>query len=308
MVLPLSYLKSHKLKKLILKGHLLKAQKLIESDMSLLKYLLEFVGSEDTKLSSNSIYLLTKIVLKHKMNHKKLLPYIKKFLNSDSDEIVLNTLMCLKLLLKENPDYFKYVEKEIYELNRRSVNVLIRENTWELIKSYGDIKKIGNVKPQRSSLYEKLIKLKESIKQQTLIKKLIDLGESLLNLSSVKKLTISVEKIESSIKKEDLKGMLKLIEKGKLEELSPLNVAYCFSVLTTLDKKEEVEKYIDNVFKLIFSDNEIVRNTALHTIYEITKKYPDLIYKRIDTLKNYCRKYGRNILIEEIFQKLSKAI
>jgi len=307
MVFPLLYPKSLKLKKLILKGHLLKAQKLIESDMSLLKYLLEFVGSDDTKLSSNSIYLLTKIFLKHKMNHKKLLPYIKKFLNSNTDEIVLNTLMCLKLLLKENPDYFKYVEREIYEINKKSVNVLIREHTWELIRSYGDVKKIGDVKPQRSTLYEKLIKLKESIKQQTLIKKLLDLGESLLNLSPVKKLIISVEKIESSIKKEDLKGTLKLIEKGKLEELSPLNVAYCFSVLTNLDK-EEMEKYIDNVFKLIFSDNEIIRNTALHTIYEITKKYPDLIYKRIDILRNYCRKYGRNTLIEEIFQELSKII
>ena len=307
MVLPLLYPKSLQLKKLIEKGHLLKAQKLIESDMSLLKYLLEFVGSDDTKLSSNSIYLLTKIFLKHKMNHKKLLPYIKKFLKSDDDEIVLNTLMCLKLLLKENPDYFKYVEKEIYEINKKSVNVLIREHTWELIKNYGDIEKLNEAQSRKNALYEKLVKLKDSIKQQALIKKLLDLGESLLNLSLVKKLEISEEKIESPIKKEDLKGTLKLIEKGKLEELNPLNVAYCFSVLINLDKKE-IEKYIDNVFKLIFSDNEIIRNTALHTIYEITKKYPDLVYERISILREYCRKYGRNILVEEIFQELSKHI
>jgi len=276
--------------------------------MSLLKYLMEFVGSDDTKLSSNSIYLLTRVFLKHKMNHKKLLPYIKKFLNSDNDEVVLNTLMCLKMLLKENPDYFKYVEKEIYEINKRSVNVLIREHTWELIKNYGDVKKLENVKSQKSSLYEKLIKLKESIKQQSLIKKLLDMGKSLLNLSLIEKLTISVEKIKSSIRKEDLKGSLKLIKNGKLEELSPLNVAYCFSVLTSLNDKEEIEEYIDNVFRLMFSDNEIIRNTALYTIYEISKKYPDIIYKRIDILRDYCRKYGRSTLTDEIFQELSKVI
>jgi len=308
MVLPLLYPKSLKLKKLIEKGHLIKAQQLIESDMSLLKYLMEFVGSDDTKLSSNSIYLLTRVFLKHKMNHKKLLPYIKKFLNSDNDEVVLNTLMCLKMLLKENPDYFKYVEKEIYEINKRSVNVLIREHTWELIKNYGDVKKLENVKSQKSSLYEKLIKLKESIKQQSLIKKLLDMGKSLLNLSLIEKLTISVEKIKSSIRKEDLKGSLKLIKNGKLEELSPLNVAYCFSVLTSLNDKEEIEEYIDNVFRLMFSDNEIIRNTALYTIYEISKKYPDIIYKRIDILRDYCRKYGRSTLTDEIFQELSKVI
>jgi len=242
------------------------------------------------------------------MNHKKLLPYIKKFLNSDNDEVVLNTLMCLKMLLKENPDYFKYVEKEIYEINKRSVNVLIREHTWELIKNYGDVKKLENVKSQKSSLYEKLIKLKESIKQQSLIKKLLDMGKSLLNLSLIEKLTISVEKIKSSIRKEDLKGSLKLIKNGKLEELSPLNVAYCFSVLTSLNDKEEIEEYIDNVFRLMFSDNEIIRNTALYTIYEISKKYPDIIYKRIDILRDYCRKYGRSTLTDEIFQELSKVI
>jgi len=305
MVIPFFRSKFNRLKKLIENGQLIEAKKLVEDDLSLIDALLELANSKNPKISSNSLYLLTKLFLKHNMDLKKIIVYIKKCLRSDNEDLVLHTLISLKLLLNEAPEYFKYVEDEIYTINKKFVNVLIREHTWELINNYGDIEKAIEGEVQKNKFYEKILKLKNSLKQGTLIKKLLDSGISLINTKLIERLSISKENIESSIKKDDLKGTLKLIKKGNVDKLCPLNVAYCFSMITNLSKSE-IEEHIDGIFKLIFNKDEIIQNTALHTIYEISRDHPDLVYNRIDILRKYYKEYGRNSLIDQILNELSK--
>jgi len=76
-------------------------------------------------------------------------------------------------------------------------------------------------------------------------------------------------------------------------------------MITNLSKSE-IEEHIDGIFKLIFNKDEIIQNTALHTIYEISRDHPDLVYNRIDILRKYYKEYGRNSLIDQILNELSK--
>ncbi|WP_421077420.1 hypothetical protein Mjas_06815 [Methanothermococcus sp. Ax23] len=303
MAIPFFRSKSSKLKKLLEEGRLLEAQKLVENNTSLMDSLMGLIDSNNPKIVSNSVYLTTKIFLKHGKNVKNLMPYIKKCLRSNNENLVLNTLISLKIILLNNPEYFNVVEKELWNINEKFVNLQIREYAWELIRKYGEIPKSES--ESRPKSYERIRLLKDSLKQNALIKKLLNTGLSLINFDKVDKIDITEEKINSSIRKDDLKGTLKVIKSGDIDKLSPLNIAYCLSTISTLNE-EELEEIIENVLKLLFNENDVIRYTTLNTIYEISKYHPDVIYKNIDALKKYCKIYGKSTIVDLILKEISK--
>ncbi|AEH07263.1 hypothetical protein [Methanothermococcus okinawensis] len=304
MTIPFFRSKSSKLKKLIEEGRLHEARKFVENDISLMDSLMGFINSNNPKIVSNSIYLTTKIFLKHNKNIEQLMPYIKKGLKSDNEDLILNTLISLKGILAHKPEYFNMVEKELTEINEKYINLQIREHTWELLKKYGKTTTDVEIET-RQKTYEKIKQLMRSAKQESLIKRLFNTGLSLLNLDKINKLNITKEKINSSISKKDLKGTLELMKNENIEKLSPLNIAYCLSTLSTLNEKE-LNGVIENVLKLLFSENDIVRHMALNAVYEVSKRYPDIIYKNIDTLTKHGRLYGESTLYILVLKEISK--
>ncbi|WP_292460667.1 hypothetical protein [Methanothermococcus sp.] len=301
MDIPFFNSKSRKLKKLLEEGKLREAQKLIENNTSLLNSLINYIHSNNSNVVSNAIYIATKIFLKYNQNIELLFPYIKECLKSDNENLVLNTLISLKIMLNSNPKYYNRVEEELLNINEKFTNMEIRNYTWELIKKYGKLLKSEN---ETSQVYIRIKKLINSTRQESLIKKLFNKGACMLNLNKIEKLDIAKE-FNSSIKRDDLKGNLELIKNNNIEKLAPLNIAYCLSTVSTLNE-EELEEVIGNILKLLFNENDIVRNIALNAIYEISKHHPSIIYKNICILKRYGSIYGESIVFNLILKEISK--
>ncbi len=309
MDIPFFSSKISKLKKMIKEGKFQDAQKFIRKNPKLMDTLIKFLNSKDPILVSNSIYLITKIYMKYHKNIMDILPYIRKCLKSDNENIVLNSLISLKIILSEYPDYYRYTEDELWYINRKFVNLQIREHTWDIIKKYGEGYILKEEEYHR--MYERIKQLMNSTRQESLIKKLLNVGKSFINIiKKVEKLEINEKKIMSSISSKKLnkkldKNYLEMLKSGKIKKSNPLTVAQCLSKLP-LDDKSELKEVIKNVLELLFSKNKIVRNIALEATYNIAKYHPDLLYDHYDILIEYAETYGKSTTLELILKELSK--
>jgi hypothetical protein len=304
MIFPFFRSKSSKLKKLLEEDHLSEAQKLIDEDDSLIDDLIHILNSSNPKLKSNSIFLATKVFLKYGRDINKLIPHIKKFLNDEDEDMILNALVSLKMIVEKNPEYFKLFEKEIWKINKKIVNLQIREYTWELIKKYGEVKEY-KLDDRQKKMHEQIKRLMQSSEQESLLRKLFEIGSSMLDLEP-EKLEVTEEKLRTSISKEQMKIDFGIIKNGGITHLDPLNMIYILSKVPELNKNE-LERIIDKVLDLLVSDNNIIRNMVLNTIYDISKNYPDIIYNHLDKLEEYAKKFGgRNNIFKSILKEISK--
>jgi len=112
MIFPFFRSKSSKLKKLLEEDHLSEAQKLIDEDDSLIDDLIHYLNSSNPKLKSNSIFLATKVFLKYGRDINKLIPHIKKFLNDEDEDMILNALVSLKMIVEKTQNTLNYLKKK----------------------------------------------------------------------------------------------------------------------------------------------------------------------------------------------------
>jgi hypothetical protein len=309
MDIPFFNSKSSRLKKLIKEGKFQEAQRVIRKNPKLMKSLMKFLNTYDSELLSNTIYIISKMYIKYNKNVMDLIPYIRKFLKSDDENIVLNALISLKIILANHPECYDYVEDELWYVNRKFVNLQIREYVWDMIKNYGEGYKFDEEELRRA--YERIKQLMNSPKQESLIKKLLNVGKSIASLiPNVQKLKITPDNINSSISKDNLEKRLEnnymaLLKSERLQKSNPLNIAQCLSKLPSFDKSE-IEEVIDNVLELLFSRNKVIRNITLNTIYNIVRRYPDVIYPRYHKLAEYAKLYGKSTTLELIIKEISK--
>ncbi len=309
MEIPFFNSKYNRLKKLVKEGKFKEVQTIAMRNPKIIDKLLNFLRSNDHELLSNSIYIITKLYLKYNRNVGNLIPYIRKCLKSDDEDIVLNALISLKLILSEYPEYYEYTEDELWYVNRKFVTLQIREHVWDIIKKYGEGYKLEEEELHRA--YERIRKLMRSPKQKSLIKKLLDVGKSLIGMfNKVKKLNITKDNLNSSLSKKELeerlnKNCYNMLKSGELADSNPLNIAQCLSKLPLMNK-EEVNDVIEKVLEFLFSKNKIVRNIALNTVYNISKHYPDIIYNHYNYLIKYASLYGKSTTLELILKELSK--
>jgi len=295
MVLGFLRSKSAKIKNLIEEDKLSEVQKMLDEDESVSAELIKFLKSDSINLKSNSIYLLTKYYLKNNKNISELFPPLKAYLTQKDETLVLNSLMSLKMITDVFPEIYSNFESEISLINKNFINLDIREYSGALIKKYGTFKSY-NIQENQKLLQKHVKQLMKSSKQESLFGKLVEIGSSLFFVMP-DKLEVTEQMLEDCLSKEDLKFnvfTVDNIKSGKIKEMDPLNVIYQLSKLPTLTKGQ-VDGTLDNILDLMTSSNNmIVRNMVLNTVYEIAQTHPDVLYNHISGLENYVEQYGGN--------------
>ncbi|ABR53952.1 conserved hypothetical protein [Methanococcus vannielii SB] len=295
MVLGFLRSKSAKLKNLLEEDKLSDIQKILDEDSSVADELKKFLKSDNITLKSNSIYILTKYYLKHNKDISELFPSLKSYLTSKNENLVLNSIMSVKLITDIFPDTYSIFESEITLINRNFINLDIREYSGTLIKKYGTFKTY-NLQENQRVLQKHVKKLMNSSKQESLFGKLMEIGSSLFFVMP-EKLEITEKMLEDCLSKQDLKFnlfALDNIKNGTIKEMDPLNIVYQLSKIPTLGENE-VDEVLDQTLDLMVSSkNMVVRNMVLNTIYEISETYPQLLFKHISGLEKYAEQYGGN--------------
>ncbi|MBA2840341.1 hypothetical protein HNP87_000853 [Methanococcus maripaludis] len=300
--------KSNKLKKLLEEDMINDAQKMLDEDDSLTSDLFKYLKMNSETLKANAIYLLTKNYLKNNKDISELYSPLKVFLSQKSEVLVLNSLMSLKLITDVSPEVYENFSSEVTQINKTFVNLDIRNYTGNLIKKYGKFKEY-NLSDNQKMLQKHVKQLMKSSKQESLFGRLMEIGSSLFVLMP-EKLEVTEKMLEDSITKDDLQFNVFTIEtlkSGKIKEMDPLNIVYQLSKLPTLTKGQ-VDDTMDQTLDLMgCSKNMIVRNMVLNTVYEVSKKYPDVLYNHISGLERYEKQYGGNDpVFKAIVKELSK--